>query len=147
MEEHRFQLKATWEGGLTGTGTLSGKGLKTAISVPSEMNGPGVGTNPEELLIGAAMNCYIITLAAILQRRGFTVKSLTLQSEGLVVVEGGKQSFQKIIHRPHLLIAGADEEQVKQAELATHRAEQACMISKALQGNVEIRVEPSIEVV
>lgn len=147
MEEHRFQLKATWEGGLAGTGTLSGKGLKTAISVPSEMNGPGVGTNPEELLIGAAMNCYIITLAAVLQRRGLQVKSLSLQSEGLVVVEGGKQSFQQIIHRPHLLLAEADAEQIKQAEQATHRAEQACMISKALRGNVEITVEPSIEVV
>ncbi len=32
------------------------------------MDGPGVGTNPDEMLLGAAATCYIITLAAMLER-------------------------------------------------------------------------------
>lgn len=147
MAEHRFQMSAAWEGGRNGVGTINGKELRTAISVPGEMDGPGVGTNPEELLIAAAMNCYIITLAAILEKRGFGVKSLTLQSEGTVSVEGGSLSFKQIIHRPHLVLEGAEQESLVKAEQATHRAEQACMVSKALRGNVAISVEPVIETV
>jgi peroxiredoxin-like protein len=34
----------------------------TKISIPKEMNGPGIGTNPDEMLLGAASTCYIIYL-------------------------------------------------------------------------------------
>ena len=32
------------------------------------MDGPGIGTNPDEMLLGAAATCYMITLAAMLER-------------------------------------------------------------------------------
>lgn len=146
MSEHLFLMEAAWQGGRLGTGELTGKGLQAAISIPGEMGGPGVGTNPEELLIGAAMNCYIITLAAILEKRSLAVHSLTLQSEGAVAVEGGSQQFRRLIHRPVIVLAEADQKAIETATYAAHRAEQACMISKALRGNVEIRVEPVIKV-
>ncbi len=144
--EHHFRLEATWQGGRLGQGELHGRGLSTAISVPREMGGPGIGSNPEELLIGAAMNCYIITLAAILERRRLSVKSLTLRSEGIVNVEGGNMSFTKIIHRPVIVLAQGDEKTVETATYAAHRAEEVCMISKAIRGNVELSVEPVVEV-
>jgi len=144
MREHHFHLEAVWSGGRLGTGELRGKGLATAISIPGEMDGPGVGSNPEELLIGAAMNCYIITLAAILERRNLKVQSLTLQSEGIVTVEGGNFLFRQIIHRPAVVLAEGDEKTVDAAVHACHRAEQICMISKALRGNVDLQVEPTV---
>jgi peroxiredoxin-like protein len=146
VSEHRFQLEAAWQGGRLGTGELKANGLQTAISVPAELGGPGMGTNPEELQIGAAMNCYIITLAAILENRNISVKALTLQSEGVVTVENGNHVFRKIIHRPTVVLAEGDEKTVETVTKAAHRAEQACMISKALRGNVEITVEPTVQV-
>lgn len=146
MTEHHFSMKASWQGGRLGTGELKGNGLSASISIPAELGGPGAGTNPEELLIGAALNCYIITLAAILEKREMNVESLTVQSEGIVTVEGGNQAFSKIIHRPTIVVSGADEKTVEKLAQFAHRAEQVCMISKALRGNVELQVEPEIRV-
>ena len=49
-------------------GEISMKNLQTQVSIPKEMDGPEIGTNPDEMLLGAAATCYIITLAAIMQR-------------------------------------------------------------------------------
>ncbi len=53
MARHHFHLKASWDGGRNGQGTIEAGNLKQTISIPKEMDGPGVGTNPDEMLIGA----------------------------------------------------------------------------------------------
>ncbi len=58
-QQHTFTLKANWEGGFLGKGNLEARGLQTEISLPSEFNGPQVGTNPEEMLIGSAMKAGV----------------------------------------------------------------------------------------
>ncbi|WP_047153809.1 OsmC family protein [Aneurinibacillus tyrosinisolvens] len=147
MEKHSFHLTAGWDGGRLGQGNISIGSLQSAISIPAELNGPGVGTNPEEMLIGAASTCYLITLAAILENKALPVENLSLTTEGIVSQEGSRLSFEKIIHRPSILLAPeATEEQVETAKTASVRAEKACMISKAVQGNVEVTVEPSATV-
>ncbi|MBX6396211.1 MAG: SACOL1771 family peroxiredoxin [Alicyclobacillaceae bacterium] len=144
MAEHRFVLTASWRGGRNGEGEIACGNLRTVVSAPKEMDGPGVGTNPEELLLGAAATCYLITLAAVLERRELPVADLTVTSEGTVGTEGGLR-FQKIVHRTRIrLSAGATAEQVEAARQAAERAEQACMISKAVRGNVEVSVDPEV---
>lgn len=145
MSEHRFHMEADWQGGRLSTGTIKGEGLQASISVPAKLGGPGKGTNPEELLISSAMTCYLITLAAILDKRKIPVHSITLQSEGKLTVEEGNLGFRAIIHRPLVRLMEQSEEIIQNATHAAHRAEQVCMISKALRGNVEITVEPSFE--
>ncbi|MED0675943.1 peroxiredoxin, SACOL1771 subfamily [Aneurinibacillus thermoaerophilus] len=145
MAEHHFYLKADWKGGRDGEGRISVGNLQAPISVPKEMNGPGVGTNPDEMLIGAAATCYLITLAAILQNRGIGVSDLHLESEGIVIMEGSSPRFQKIIHRPRITLeAEAAEEQIETVVVLAERAEKACMVSKAVQGNVEVLVEADV---
>lgn len=147
MSEHRFHMQAEWQGGRLSTGTIQGKGLEARISVPAELDGPGQGTNPEELLISSAMTCYTITLAAILDKRKIPFQSLTVHSEGRLTVEAGNLGFREIIHRPIIRLLAQSEEITQNANHAAHRAEQVCMISKAMRGNVEIKVEPTIEFV
>jgi peroxiredoxin-like protein len=142
MAYHHFHLKARWSGGRNGTGEIEAGNLKAAISVPKEMNGPGIGTNPDEMLIGAAATCYLITLAAIFERRNLPVKSLSLETEGIVFYDK-RPCFEKIIHRPYVTVAAdAGEEEWEMIRHATEQAEKACMISQALRGNVELEVEP-----
>lgn len=146
MAEHSFQLKGTWNGGRNGEGTIDIGALQSAVSAPSALDGPGVGTNPEEMIIGASSTCYMITLAAVLDNRKLPVASLTLNTEGVVSDEGGLHVV-KIIHRPQIVLqAGATPEQVEVAQKGAVRAEQACMISKAMRGNVEFHVEASVTV-
>lgn len=142
--KHKFELNASWTGGRNGEGSISVGNLQSAVSVPADMQGPGVGTNPEEMLLGAAATCYLITLAAIFENRGLPVAELTMTTEGIVSTDGGLR-FEKIVHRPAIMLAAdATAEQAEAARAAAERAEQACMISKAVRGNVEVTVEPIV---
>lgn len=142
MSEHLFNLQAEWTGGLDGNGRIHSGNLDSAISVPSELDGPGIGTNPEELLLGAAATCYLITLGMLLKRQG--IASLRLHSE-IYVESSPLMKVNRIVHRPQISVAAhTSEELLDKINKATHRAEQACMISKALKGNVDVTVEPEI---
>src|SRR3954469_8521867 len=97
MAEHHFHLKATWPGLRNDIGNIEAGNLVTKISIPPEMDGPGIGTNPDEMLLGAAATCYLITLAAMLERSKVEAK-LTLKSEGLVDVTNGIFTYKEIYH-------------------------------------------------
>ncbi|SDN53645.1 peroxiredoxin, SACOL1771 subfamily [Paenibacillus sp. yr247] len=145
MNEHRFELKAEWTGGLDGTGNIRAGNLVTAISVPSQLDGPGIGTNPEEMLLGAAGTCYLITLSILLKRLGIT--TIELNSE-IFVQSSPAMKVDKIIHRPRISVPiHTLQEELDKISKAAYRAEQTCMISKALKGNVEVTVEPEISLV
>ncbi|WP_108026481.1 SACOL1771 family peroxiredoxin [Melghirimyces profundicolus] len=145
MNRHHFHLKADWNGGRNSEGVISAGNLNTKISIPKEMGGPGVGTNPDEMLIGAAATCYLITLAAMLERKQIPVEKLSLETEGVVSENRGRLQFESVTHRPHVVLgAGVTPEQVKEAEAFTEKAEQSCMISNALRGNVELAVHAEV---
>ena len=148
MAEHVFHLKANWPGLRNGVGEIEAGNLITKISIPPEMNGPGVGTNPDEMLLGAAATCYIITLAAMMERSGLEKESLTMESEGIVDVTKGIFTYKKIIHRPKVVLKlGASEKDVATAERLAKKAETSCMISRAIRGNVEIELQATVEVI
>jgi peroxiredoxin-like protein len=147
MAEHIFHLKANWPGLRNDVGEIEAGNLITNISIPSVMEGPGVGTNPDEMLLGAAATCYIITLAAMMERSWLEKESLTMDSEGIVDVTNGVFTYKKIIHRPHIVLkSGASEKDVEMAVRLAKKAETSCMISRAIQGNVEMELQATIEV-
>lgn len=146
MTEHVFHLKADWPGARNDVGSIEAGNLKTDVSIPPEMNGPGVGTNPDEMLLGAAATCYIITLAAMLERNKLEKVSLTMESEGIVDVTNGIITYKKIIHRPAIVLkANASEKDIQLAHKLAGKAERSCMISRAIKGNVEIDLQTAVE--
>lgn len=147
MAEHVFHLKANWSGLRNDVGEIEADNLKTKISIPSEMDGPGVGTNPDEMLLGAAATCYIITLAAMMERSGLQKEALLMESEGIVDVTNGVFTYKKIIHRPQIVLkADAGVKDINLAGKLAKKAETSCMISRAIQGNVEIELLATVEV-
>ncbi|WP_243298344.1 OsmC family protein [Bacillus litorisediminis] len=145
MAEHHFHLKTNWPGLRNDVGDLEAKNLKTKISIPQEMDGPEVGTNPDEMLLGAAATCYIITLAAMMERSSLEKKELYMESEGIVVVTNGVFTYKKIIHRPTIILKeNASENDRKLALKLAKKAESSCMISRAIKGNVEIELKANI---
>lgn len=145
MALHPFIVTTQWPEGRNSVGTLASEHLETAISIPEEMNGPGIGTNPDEMLLGAAATCYIITFAAILERAGIKIEKLSMESKGLVDVTNGIFTYKEIIHSPDLLLSSSvtQEEEAKAVKLAG-KAEKSCMISRAVAGNISISVQPVI---
>lgn len=145
MATHTFHLKADWPGLRNGVGEIHAGNLRTQISIPPEMDGPGVGTNPDEMLLGAAATCYIITLAAMMERNKLEKESLTMESEGIVDVTNGVFTYKKIIHRPKIVLAAdATDRDRKLAQRLAEKAETSCMISRAIQGNVDLELEAEI---
>ncbi|MFZ7942679.1 OsmC family protein [Neobacillus sp. 19] len=147
MAEHIFHLKANWPGLRNDVGEIEAANLKTKVSIPPEMDGPGVGTNPDEMLLGAAATCYIITLAAMMERSGLEKVGLTMESEGIVDVTRGVITYKKIIHRPRIVLKpGATEKDVEMAWRLAKKAETSCMISRAVQGNVIVELDATVEI-
>ena len=145
MAEHRFHLHASWPGLRNDVGEIEAGNLKTKVSIPPEMDGPGVGTNPDEMLLGAAATCYIITLAAMMERSKLQKKDLTMESEGIVDVTRGVITYKKIIHRPLIVLNhDATEKDIELAHTLAKKAESSCMISRAIQGNVEMQLHTSV---
>ncbi|WP_156290178.1 OsmC family protein [Oceanobacillus salinisoli] len=145
MAEHHFHLKADWPGGRNSEGYIEAGNLKTKISIPPEMDGPGIGTNPDEMLLGAAATCYIITLAAMIERAKLPLDKMSLESEGIVDVTKGVFTYKKIIHRPAVsLMANATEAEHKKLKKLVEKAEKSCMISRVIQGNVELELEAEL---
>lgn len=145
MAEHQFQLKAYWPGLRNDVGEIETGGLKTKVSIPPEMEGPGIGTNPDEMLLGAAATCYIITLAAMMERSKLEKENLTMESTGIVDVTKGVITYKKIIHRPVILLkADATEKDHSLGRKLAQKAEASCMISRAIKGNVEVELEETI---
>ncbi|WP_455663006.1 OsmC family protein [Pradoshia sp.] len=146
MAEHHFRLKANWPGLRNDVGMIDAGNLKTQISIPNEMDGPGIGTNPDEMLLGAASTCYIITLAAMLERSKIEKEDLTLESIGVVDVTNGVFTYKKIIHRPTITLkASASDKEMELVRRLAEKAEKSCMISRAIMGNVELELEVAIE--
>ncbi|AIQ32262.1 MULTISPECIES: OsmC family protein [Paenibacillus] len=145
--KHPFHLKAVWNGGRNSEGHIEAGGLRTVISIPQEMGGPGTGTNPDEMLLGAASTCYLITLAAMLERSDIVPQELTLESEATVDVTNNVFTYERIVHKPRVVLqADATAAQLKKAERLAHMAEESCMISRAVAGNVSMETQPVIEI-
>ncbi|MCA1010981.1 OsmC family protein [Halobacillus halophilus] len=145
MTWHHFHLKAEWPGGRNEVGTIEADKLKTQISIPKEMDGPDVGTNPDEMLLGAAATCYIITLGAMVERADLPLKEMSMDSEGIVDVTDGVFTYNKIIHKPRVLLKSeASDKDMDKLKKLVEKAEKSCMISRAIEGNVALELQPSL---
>ncbi|PAV31430.1 hypothetical protein CIL05_01890 [Virgibacillus profundi] len=145
MAEHHFHLKADWPGGRNSEGYIEAGNLQTKISIPPEMDGPGIGTNPDEMLLGAAATCYLITLAAMIERAELPLVEMSLESEGIVDVTKGIFTYKEIIHKPSVVLkSNAIEKEHNLLKKLVEKAEKGCMISRAIQGNVEIELQPDL---
>ncbi len=144
MTIHTFTAKLDWPGSRNAVGNLKAERLSTKISIPPEMDGPGVGTNPDEMLLGAAATCYLITLAAMLERSDIEAK-LDLKSEGHVDVTNAVFTYKEIHHSVEIQLQEQSERAIRLAERYAYKAEETCMISKALKGNVNIQVHLTLK--
>lgn len=146
MHQHDFKVQTSWQGGRNNVGNVQGDILSENISIPASLGGVGIGTNPDEMLVSAASSCYIISLAATLERAKFTDISIEQQSIGTACLNNGKFSMSKIVHHPHIKIPS---DQIAQLEKRLPKlitiADNNCMISNAVRNNVDIKIYPIIQ--
>lgn len=144
-EKHLFHLTSVWLGDSDGDGTLTADGWTLEYGVPPQLGGRPGRTNPEELLLGALAACYSATLAYLAERRRLPVARIDIALEGEIVRQlGGTLKYRAIRLSPKITLEGDDEAQRKAVLDAAHKAEQYCIISNAVRGNVELTITPEV---
>lgn len=146
MIEHDFYVKTHWEGGRNATGQISADHLNHEFSIPSELNGRGVGTNPDELLISAASGCITISLAATLERARLTFSKLIVNSKGTASLKDGLFKMEKIVHEPFIYVKTPSQKEKIENKIdrLIKISDQNCMVSNSLRHNVKILIYPQV---
>lgn len=135
MDEMVFQNRLTMSVGKPqneGEVTLGGKLIR--CSAPAVMNGKGVGTNPEELLISAVAACFSLTFAGVLQSRKLPAESIQTEVEGIVIRDKGLR-FERIIVSP--VIYDADRKLEPEYQAAAEFARERCFIGSTVKQSLD----------
>lgn len=144
-ELHTFTIHGTWIGNIDGDGLMNCAGYDVPFGRPAQMGGKAGRANPEDLLLGAVVACYSLTFAILAERRRLPVAKLEVDAEGDVIRQlGGTLKYVAIRLRPRITLTDGESAQEQTALDSAHKAEQYCLISNAIRGNVEITVEPTI---
>ncbi|MBA8761923.1 SACOL1771 family peroxiredoxin [Staphylococcus coagulans] len=148
MAHHQFPVQVRWTGGRDSVGEVTGDHIQHKISIPSELGGVGVGTNPDELLVSAAASCMTISLAATLERAHLSPIAINMQSYGEAQFEQQRFKMVKIVHKPEIIVDQlSKKEQIKKRLSQLIKiADQNCMISNSVRDNVAVMTEPTIKI-
>ncbi|MEJ7656800.1 MAG: OsmC family peroxiredoxin [Thermoleophilaceae bacterium] len=138
-----------WEGDIrSGSGKLdlasSGAAGDLPISLPTRSSDDASGqTSPEELIAASHAGCYAMALSMVLTQGGNPPESLDASAEvALAEASGGGYEVTRSELTVRGRVPGLDAEGF---EMAAKEAEQACPISNAMRGNVEISVNAELE--
>ncbi|UBH12532.1 OsmC family protein [Macrococcus armenti] len=137
--KHIFNCTATFNGGYNGVGTIQNRNLKTTISIPKEMNGPDIGTNPDEMLLSAAVTCFIITLSSMFERNHIPALIDYVHASATINNEKQVLTYESITYNVYLI----STEQLDEKKIVRYvnKSEESCMITRALKGNVAVSIE------
>ncbi len=144
---HEYPIDLNWTGGRNGHGdaTADGSGTKFTLAVGPEYQGPGGGTNPEELMTTAVASCYTITFGIIAENRKLPITSFVVKATGYVEQNGPSVVYKSITIRPSITATpDATDEQIAAITDMAHKADNYCLVTNAVRGKVEVVVEPTV---
>lgn len=137
------RAEATWEGDLmSGSGHVkpeSGAFAELPVSWASRAERMHGKTSPEELIAAAHAACYNMAFSNGLAKAGHKPERLTTRAE-VEFVPGTGITSSTLTVRGRVSGISKDEFQ-KQAEAA----KEGCPVSQALKGNVELRLNATLE--
>jgi organic hydroperoxide reductase OsmC/OhrA len=136
---HTYRAKA--QGSAAGVVPVSSFGLPDINTAPpAEFDGPGDLWSPENLLIAAIADCFILTFRGISRASAFAWMVLDCQVDGVLERVSGKNQFTQFTTTATLTVAaGADQGKAKEL---LQRAEKVCLVANSLLGrrSMEVRV-------
>jgi osmotically inducible protein OsmC len=134
---------AEWKGDLTsGSGTVkpeSGAFDELPVSWASRAERQHGKTSPEELIAAAHASCFSMAFSNGLSKAGHTVEQLNTTAEVEFVPGTGITSVTLTVRGR---VAGIDETEFQKL---AEDAKAGCPVSKALHGNVDLRLNARLE--
>ena len=132
-----YTTAATASGGREGHVKSSDGTLDVVLSRPVELNGPGAGTNPEQLFAAGYAACFHSALQVVGHRRRIdTVDSTVTVDVTLGPIGGGRYGLAVAITAS---VPNVDDDTARQLVAAAH---EVCPYSNAVRGNIEVTVRP-----
>ena len=138
------RAEVVWEGNLArGNGSFtvgSGAMGEQAVTWASRTERSDGKTSPEELIAAAHASCFAMALSNVLNEGGTPPERLQISAVCTFDVDNGKVSSVDIDVK-----GGAPGLDAEGFQNAVEQADQGCPVSNALRGNVEIRVNASLD--
>jgi osmotically inducible protein OsmC len=138
------RAEVVWEGDLArGKGRFtvgSGAHGEQDVTWASRTERSEGQTSPEELIAAAQGACFAMAFSNVLAQGGTPPERLEIDTVCTFDADNVKVSSMELDIRAR--VPGIDEEGFQDA---VARAEQGCPVSNALRGNVEVRVNASLE--
>jgi len=135
MANKLYTAKAHVTGGRAeGHGASSDGALEVDLRLPSEMGGPGGGTNPEELFAVGYAACFEGALGVVARRAKAEAGDAAIDSE-VSLSPDGKGGFVLSVGLDVTLPSVTDSETAVELVRAAH---EVCPYSNATRGNIDV---------
>jgi lipoyl-dependent peroxiredoxin len=137
MAKTIYTAEATVTGGRSeGHGATSDGALDVQLRTPAEMDGPGGGTNPEQLFAVGYAACFEGALGVVGRRERAEVGDVSIDSRvSLVTTED--RGFTIAVELGVTLPQVTDAEQAAKIVAAAH---EVCPYSNATRGNIDVKL-------
>ena len=137
MAKTVYTAEATVTGGRAeGHGATTDGALDVQLRTPKEMDGPGGGTNPEQLFAVGYAACFEGALGVVGRRERAEVGDVSIDSRvSLVTTE--ERGFTIAVELGVTLPQVSDPEQAAKIVAAAHKV---CPYSNATRGNIDVKL-------
>ena len=137
MAKTIYTAEATVTGGRAeGHGATTDGALEVQLRTPKEMDGPGGGTNPEQLFAVGYAACFEGALGVVGRRERAEVGDVSIDSRvSLVTTED--RGFTIAVELGVTLPQVSDPEQAAKIVAAAH---EVCPYSNATRGNIDVKL-------
>ncbi len=120
--------------------TIKATDLPEIVSdAPLQFGGPGGQWSPEELIMAAVADCFILTFRAVAKASKLDWLSLECSADGTLDRVDRKTLFTAITVSARLTVS-ADTDQAK-AERLLHKSEEACLITNSMTAETHLATE------
>jgi organic hydroperoxide reductase OsmC/OhrA len=134
----RYKASTAWSSARRGTLYAAGK-PNIVVGSPPEFKGEPDIWAPEELLVGSANTCMMLTFLALAQAKGLTPVGYESEAEGLLENVEGKYFITEVRVRPRVSLK--DEAEFERAREIMESVEAQCFISNSIKSKVTLTAE------
>ena len=137
MAKTIYTAEATVTGGRSeGHGATSDGALDVQLRTPAEMDGPGGGTNPEQLFAVGYAACFEGALGVVGRRERAEVGDVSIDSR-VKLITTEERGFTVAVELGVTLPQVSDPEQAARIVAAAH---EVCPYSNATRGNIDVKL-------
>ncbi|MFT6551145.1 MAG: peroxiredoxin-like protein [Zhongshania marina] len=113
------------------------------IAPPKQFGGPGDMWSPEELLLAAAANCFVLSFRTVASIAKLEWQTIQCTTDGVLDKVERTMQFTEITTKVQLVI---DAESARQkAETLLAKAEKICIVSNSLTAQKHLQIEILIQ--